>query len=388
MTSRIFNIPKSNSFFVFGPRGTGKSYWLRHEFPGKVYVDLLDDATYRRLLSSPERLREWIPPGYSDWIILDEVQRVPSILNEVHRLIENQGHRFILTGSSARKLRREGANLLAGRAIRKEMHPFSATLELGAQFDLSRALVRGLLPKSYLSESDALSRSYLETYVTTYLREEVQEEGMVRRLDAFARFLEAASFSQGGVLNVTKVAEDCAIGRKAAEGYFEILRDLLIAATLPVFSRRAKRKLIRHEKFYFFDAGLYRALRPRGPLDSDSEVSGVGLETLVLQELRAVNDALELGFQISFWRTHSQLEVDFILYGERGFHAIEVKSSSHFRESDDLRGMRAFLEDYPEAQGTVFYTGERTIHLGNITVRPITDFFSGIWWREYSLMKA
>jgi predicted AAA+ superfamily ATPase len=307
---------------------------------------------------------------------------VPAVLNEVHRLIEERRLRFILTGSSARKLRREGANLLAGRAIRKEMHPFSATLELKQEFELSRALKRGLLPQSYLAADDALSKAYLETYLATYLKEEVQEEGLVRKLDAFARFLEAASYSQGGVLNVSRVAEDCSIGRKAAEGYFEILTDLLISYRLPVFNRRAKRKMIRHEKFYFFDAGVFRALRPRGPLDSDAEINGVALETLVLQELKSVNDALGLGFEIYFWRTHGQLEVDFILYGESGFHAIEVKAASRLRETEDLKGMRAFLEDYPEATGTVFYTGTQTRHLDRIVLRPVADLFDGKWWRE------
>jgi len=385
MISRVVNYPKNKSFFLFGPRGTGKSYWLKHEFPDALLIDCLNDATYRRLLAHPERLSEWIPARHSGWIMIDEVQRVPAVLNEVHRLIEERRLCFILTGSSARKLRREGANLLAGRAIRKEMHPFSAMLELKQTFELSRALERGLLPQSYLAEEDELSKAYLETYLATYLKEEVQEEGLVRKLDAFARFLEAASYSQGGVLNVSRVAEDCAIGRKAAEGYFEILEDLLISFRLPVFSRRAKRKLIRHEKFYFFDAGVFRALRPRGPLDSDAEIAGLALETLVLQELKSVNDALGLGIDISFWRTHGQLEVDFVLYGEPGFHAIEVKASSRLRDTEDLKGIRAFLDDYPEATGTVFHTGTQTRHLERIVIRPVTDLFDGKWWRDCGL---
>ncbi len=379
MISRSIKHPEQTSFFLFGPRGTGKSTWLKQEFPADVLVDCLDDSVFRRLLAHPERLSDWIPPAHTGWVIIDEVQRIPAVLNEVHRLIEGRGLKFILTGSSARKLRRETANLLAGRAIRKEMHPLSA-IELKSDFHLDRALNRGLLPQAYLADSDALARSYLESYLATYLKEEVQEERLVRRLDDFARFLEAASYSQGAVLNVSRVAEDCSIGRKAAEGYFEILIDLLIAHRLPIFSRRAKRKLIRHEKFYFFDAGVFRALRPRGPLDSEAEINGLALETLVFQELRAVNDALELGYQLYFWRTHQQQEVDFVLYGRQGFHAIEIKASARLRETEDLRDLKAFLQDYPEASATLFYLGQQTMHLGAMTVRPVQDLFDGTWW--------
>ena len=196
--------------------------------------------------------------------MVDEVQRVPDILNEVHRLIESRGLRFVLTGSSARKLRRRGVNLLAGRALTRRMHPLTAR-ELGRDFDLGRALRFGCLPFA-CTASDP--QEYLASYVSTYLREEVQQEGLARNLAAFSRFLEAASFSQGSVLNMAAVARDCSVRAKVVEDYFAILENLLIAVRLPVFTRRAKRRLVAHPKFYFFDAGVFRAIRPRGPLES------------------------------------------------------------------------------------------------------------------------
>ena len=279
---------------------------------------------------------------------MDEIQKIPALLDEVHRQIEIKKRIFILTGSSTRKLKRADANLLAGRALRLEMHPLSASLELKGRFDLRRALEVGLLPEPYLEPEITSAKRFLKTYVATYLKEEVLQEGLVRRPDHFARFLEAASFSQGSVLSLSSVAQEAAIGRKAAEGFFGILEDLLLARQIPVFSRRAKRKLISHRKFYFFDSGVFNAIRPRGPLDVASEITGVSLETLVMQELIAVNSCLELDYKLYFWRTQSNLEVDFIWYGPAGFHAIEVKASSRLRPAD-FASLEIFGKDYPEA---------------------------------------
>ena len=224
------------------------------------------------------------------------------------------------------------------------MHPFTAT-ELGKRFDLAHAIRFGMLPSVWMRDEPA---EYLKSYVGTYLREEVQHEALVRNLASFSRFLEAASFSQGGVLSMQAVAADCGINRKTVENHFDLLEDLLLAVRLPVFSRRAKRKLTTHPKFYFFDAGVYRAIRPRGPLDTSDEIDGAAIETLVLESLRAENANQDLGYEIFFWRTADQKEVDFVLYGERGLHAFEVKRSSRFREAD-IATLRLFCEDYPEA---------------------------------------
>ena len=373
MYSRLLKPPKVKSFFLFGPRGTGKSVWVRQQFPDAPYFDLLESDLYADLLASPQRLELKIPPGYSGWVVLDEVQKVPEILNEVHRLIERKGLKFALTGSSARKLRRKGVNLLAGRALTLGLHPL-VSRELGDDFRLKRSLLYGQLPGAYVDEDP---RAYLRSYVKTYLREEVQQEGLTRSLGAFTRFLEAASFSQGSLLNVSRVASDCRVERKVVESYFTILEDLLLAVRLPAFSKRAKRRLTGHPKFYFFDAGVFRALRPRGPLDSPEEIDGAAFETLLLQEIRALDDYLGLGYGLHYWRTAGGAEVDFVLHGERGLHAIECKRASVLR-GEDFRSLRLFLDDYPMAKAWLVYGGTRLQREGSIEAVPIAEFLRGL----------
>ena len=230
--------------------------------------------------------------------MLDEVQRTPLVLNEVHRLIEADRRRFILTGSSARSLRRQGVNLLAGRARTLRLHPLTA-VEAGADFSLPRALRHGQLPSVYVQPDPD---RYLAAYVESYLRQEVIEEGRTRNLAAFSRFLETASFSQAAPLNVAAVARDIGVDRKTAAGYFDLLEDLLIAARVPIFTRRAGRRLTTHPKFFLFDAGVYRALRPAGPLDCPEEIDGAALETLVYQELRAHIAYRALDLDLFTWR--------------------------------------------------------------------------------------
>lgn len=360
--------PEDKSFFLFGPRGTGKSSWLQDRFPDAVYLDLLESDVYTALLASPQRLDTMVPQNHRGWVVLDEVQKVPAVLDEVHRLIERRKLRFALTGSSARSLKRRDVNLLAGRALSLRMHPLTA-VELGRDFDVSRSLRHGQLPAAYVEKRPA---AFLKSYVQTYLREEVQQEGLTRNLGAFARFLEAASFSQGGVLNLSAVARDANVDRKVVEDYFSILEDLLLAVRLPVFRKHAKRKTIVHPKFYLFDAGVYRAIRPRGPLDTPDEIDGAALETLVLQELRAANDYEELDYELSYWRTPTGIEVDFVLYGERGLVAIEVKRAARLRDGD-LAGLHAFRESFSAARAFALYTGARAYHEGGVRVLPIAD---------------
>jgi predicted AAA+ superfamily ATPase len=356
------------SFFVFGPRGVGKTAWVRARFPDALVFDLLDSETYTRLLAAPSRLGDQIPAAYKGWVVLDEIQRIPDLLNEVHRLIEGRRLRFVLTGSSARRLRRRGVNLLAGRALTRFMHPLTAG-ELGRDFDVRRALQYGCLPFA-CTEPDP--RDYLKSYVTTYLREEVQQEGFARNLAAFARFLEAASFSQGAVLNMAAIARESAISVKVEQDYFNILEDLLIAVRLPVFAKRAKRRVVAHPKFYFFDAGVFQTVRPRGPLDAPEEIRGPALETLFLEHLRALNDYLALGYSLSYWRTATGDEVDFVLYGERGLVAFEVKMAQRVRP-EDLRGLRRFREAYPQARAFLAYTGARRWREAEIDIVPAGD---------------
>ncbi len=366
MFARNLNTPESQSFFLFGPRGTGKSTLLRERFPEALFIDLLDLAVYRELLAHPELLEARILAAGSDRIVVDEVQRLPGLLEEVHRLIEKRRWRFALTGSSARKLRRGGANLLAGRARTLTMHPLTAA-ELGSEFRLQHSIRFGHLPTSYVAPDPA---DYLASYVGTYLREEVQAEALTRNLDAFSRFLTGASLSQGSVLSVATIARDLGLARKTVEGYFELVEDLLLGFRLPVFARRAKRQLIKHSKFYFFDAGVYRTLRPRGPLDSDDDIDGAAIETLVLQELRATNDNLALGYQLHYWHTRDHREVDFVLYGPRGLLAFEVTRSAQFR-SRDLDTLRLFQTDYPKARCFSLYGGNQPYEVDGIAVLPL-----------------
>ncbi len=375
MYARIIQIPANKSFFLFGPRATGKTTWLRKLFPDAVYIDLLRSDVYTMLLAAPERLTQFIPPDCRKPIIIDEVQRVPELLNEVHRLIEqakqeqeSRGLRFILTGSSARKLRSKGVNLLAGRALTRFMYPLTVE-ELGNDFSLETSLEFGHLPAIY-SEPDPAD--YLASYVRTYLREEVLQEGLTRNLQVFARFLEAASFSQGAVLNISEVARECGAGRKLVEQYFHILDDLFLAHRLPVFTKRAKRRMVRHPKFYFFDTGVYRAIRPKGPLDRPEEIEGTALETLVFQELLAVRDLHRLGYELFYWRTSNGQEVDFVLYGEAGVVAIEVQWAAKVR-SRELRGLKAFARDYPQASLYIFYGGDTTMYIDDITLMPVQE---------------
>lgn len=370
MFNRILKLPLQNkeSVFLFGPRGTGKTSWIKSHLPNSIYLDLLDFSTYSLLLASPSRLENFIPHDYNDWIVIDEVQRVPELLNEVHRLIEHRKVKFLLTGSSARSLRRTGVNLLAGRALKYTMHPL-VIQEIGSLFNLNHAVQYGLLP-AVINHPDP--KKYLESYVQTYVREEVLQEGLTRNIGAFSRFLEAASFSQGQVLNFSEIARELSLNRLTVANYFDVLEDLLLSIRIPVFSQRAKRKIIVHQKFYFFDTGVYRILRPRGPLDSSEELDGAALETLFLQSLSAINDYYDLAYKIYFWRTSAGDEVDFVIYGPNGFHAFEIKRSSNI-SSKHLKGLKNFGEDYPEATLRIIYLGKHKEYHGNITAIPFEE---------------
>lgn len=353
--NRLIHLPKDKSCFLFGPRGTGKSFWLKQQYADSIYIDLLDSTHYFRLLAAPEQLTSYIPEKYHGYVIIDEIQRIPALLNEVHRLIESTSINFILTGSSARKLRKYGVNLLAGRALTFFMHPLCVN-ELGEQFNLQDSLTFGHLPSVYNEKSKENAHIYLASYVSTYLKEEVLQEGLTRNLEAYARFLQIASFSQGETLNISEVARECGLNRKLVESYFIILEDLLLSIRLPVFSKKAKRRMQQHPKFYYFDVGVFRSIRPKGPLDSPQEIDGAALETLFLQELKALNDYYQLGYEIYYWRTADQVEVDFVLYGEKGIFAFEIKRKSKYSRKD-LKGLKAFIKDYPMAKAWLIYGG-------------------------------
>ena len=366
--------PPAGSFFLFGPRGTGKTTWLRERMPGALFVNLLRPEVHRELMARPERLRELVrgDPAVRD-IVVDEVQRVPELLHVVHDLLEEEASpRFVLTGSSARKLRRGGVDLLAGRAVVRTMHPFLAA-ELGT-FELATVLELGTLPL-VLGAPDP--RAALAAYASLYLEEEVQAEGLVRNVGAFARFLEAVSFSHAAVLNVSDVARETQANRKTVEGYVEILEDLLLAFRVPVFQRRAQRQTASHPRFYLFDAGVFRSLRPRGPLDRPEEIAGAALEGLVAQHLRAWIVYRDGADALYYWRTRSGVEVDFVVYGDTGIFAIEVKNTDRVR-SADVRALREFRADYPESEGVLLHRGADRLEIGGVRCVPVEAFLGAL----------
>lgn len=371
---RILNPPKG-SYFLLGPRGTGKSTWLLHQYPKAVRIDLLLGEEERRFSAYPERIRDVaaaMPDGST--LILDEIQRVPRLLPEIHSLIEEKrGIQYIMTGSSSRKLRRSVSDLLGGRALLRQMGPFIAS-ELKEDFSLEKALKTGLIPLIWES-TDPGPR--LLDYLHLYLREEVQAEGLVRQIGDFSRFLEVASFSHASVWTTADISRECSVKRATVDNYLQILEDLLLAFTLPVFSRRAKRKLIAHSKFYFFDVGVYRVLRPQGILDSSQEIDGWALEGLVAQHLRSWVLAQSQPHSLSFWRTQTKLEVDFIIYGPKGFWAIEVKRSRNLGP-DDVRALLAFQEEYPEATCFFVIPGKRRESYRGFPIIPMEEFLLGI----------
>lgn len=367
---RTINPPKG-SYFLLGPRGTGKSTWLLHQYPKATRIDLLLGEEERRFSAYPERIRDIVKalsPGST--LILDEIQRVPKLLPEIHALIEKKTEiQYIMTGSSSRKLRRSVSDLLGGRALLRQMGPFMAS-ELKEKFSLEKALKTGLIPLIWES-TDSAER--LRDYLHLYLKEEVQAEGLVRQIGDFSRFLEVASFSHAAIWTSTDISRESSVKRATVDNYLHILEDLLLAFTLPVFTRRAKRKLIAHSKFYFFDAGIYRILRPQGILDSSQEIDGLALEGLVAQHLRNWVLAQNQPHSLSFWRTQTRLEVDFIIYGPKGFWAIEVKRSSNLGP-DDVRSLVAFKEEYPEAECLFVTSGKRKEIYRGFPVIPIEEF--------------
>ena len=355
---------------MFGPRGTGKSTWLRQRFAEALWLDLLEPDTLRTYVARPERLRELVMGSAGgSVVVIDEVQKAPILLDVVHSLIESHRTVFALTGSSSRKLKRTGVDLLAGRAVLRTMPPFMAA-ELGHAFDLERALQEGMLPLVWGSAAGA---DVLQSYAALYLREEVQAEGLVRNIGHFARFLEVISFAHGSILNISNLARECSVGRKAAEGYVEIVEDLLLGFRLHVFTRRASRAVTARPKFYFFDAGVFRSLRPQGPLDRPEEVAGGALEGLVAQHLRAWVALTPSDHSLSFWRTPSGVEVDFVLYGDHGLFAFEVKNTGTVRKGD-LKGLRSFHADYPECIPVLLYRGTDRLKSEDILCLPVDEF--------------
>jgi len=374
LVTRFFK-PPTGSFFLLGPRGTGKSLWTGLCFPDALRIDLLEPDIFRLYSGHPEHLREKIEAEPKrNCIVIDEVQKLPDLLAVVHSLMEKKRHlQFVMTGSSARKLKRSGVDLLAGRALMYTFHPFMAS-ELGKKFHLETALQQGMIPVIWSAKDPGAA---LKAYIGLYLREEIQLEALVRNIGNFSRFLEAISFSHGSVLNLNNVSRECGVERKTVEGYVSILKDTLIAFDLPVFTKKAKREMAAHPKFYLFDTGIFRALRPQGPLDQPQEIDGAALEGLVVQQIRAWNAYRGESNQLSYWRTRSNVEVDLVVYGKDEFWAIEVKNTSRIRP-EDLRPLQSFREDYPAAKALFLYRGKERLKRNGILCLPCDDFLKNL----------
>jgi predicted AAA+ superfamily ATPase len=360
-----------DNFFLLGPRGTGKTSWCAQQYPDALRIDLLNPAVLRRYSLEPEYLINVVEANTKvRHIVIDEIQKLPALLEVIQILIERKhGQQFILTGSSARKLRRQGVNLLGGRATQRFMYPYMAA-ELGKRFKLATALRQGMLPVVWGAD-DAMA--VLDGYNALYLHEEVQMEGLVRNIGAFARFLQAMSFSHAAVLNLANVSREAQVSRKTVEGYLEILEDLLLGFRVDVFTKRAKRELAAHPKFYFFDTGVFRANRAAGPLDATTELDGAALEGLIAQHLHAWRSYSKGKHGLHYWQTRSRTEVDFVIYGESGLYAIEVKNSRRV-DSSDLTALKHFAEDYPQSQRYLLYRGEDRIKRDGVLCMPCEEF--------------
>lgn len=347
--------PPASSFFLFGVRGAGKSTWARSRFSDAIHFDLLDEALYHDLLTDPALFAGQLakrPRG--SWVIVDEVQRIPSLLNEVHRLIEARKLRFALLGSSARKLKSAGTNLLAGRALRKQMFPLTPE-ELGRDFSIDRALSVGTIPVVWVADDPVAT---LEAYVQTYIREEIRAEAQLRNLPGFLRFLPVAALFHGQVINVSGIARDAATARMTVDGYLEILEDTLLAMRLPAYEAKLRVRERKHPKLYWVDPGLVRAVKKQlGPVHAEER--GALMEGWVLTLLRAYNEFSRLFDEIAYWSpAGGKLEVDFLLRRGRDLLAIEVKSSRRFTP-DMLAGMRAIEELGGVRRRLVVYGGTR-----------------------------
>ena len=337
---RALNIAKAltkKSHFLFGPRGVGKSSLIKSELKDVVIIDLLNDDIFSRLIRRPSILSEFIPDNNSQTVVIDEVQKIPQLLDEVHRIIEARKIKFLLTGSSARKLRHGGANLLGGRAWEKQLFPLTS-MELSQHFDLLHYLSYGGLPDIYLSK---FPKEELVNYIKLYLREEIQAEGLVRKFDHFVRFLDFVALTNGEELNFDSLGSDAGVPPRTVASYYELLEDTLVGFQVKPFSKTRKRKAVTRSKFFLFDVGVAGALTKRGQLSNESELLGRALEHFIAMEIRAYLSYSEIDEALMYWRTTSKHEVDFVI-GES--IAVEVKGAARINERH-LAGLQALKEE-------------------------------------------
>lgn len=371
-------LPKGQSAFLWGARKTGKTTYLKQHFPNNLWFDFLDTDLFLDITRRPAILRERILAAPAELqekpIILDEVQKVPQALDEIHRLIEEKKLSFILCGSSARKLKRGHANMLGGRAWRYELFPL-VSAEIGS-LNLLRALNHGLIPAHYLQEETEYKKS-LKSYIQDYLKEEIFAEGLARNIPAFTRFFDALSYSHGEMLNYAKVASDCGVDAKTVREYFHILVDTLVGVLLEPFSKHGGRQVImKAPKFYLFDAGIAGALSGRAITAETGNDFGRAFEHFILMELLAYRSYSGKEFEINYWRTKTGLEVDFIL--DKGRVAVEVKSGRSIR-SAELRPLNAFIEEQAAQKAYMVCNENAERKAGKIHIVPWRKFLDSLW---------
>jgi predicted AAA+ superfamily ATPase len=362
------------SLFLFGPRQTGKSSLVRHTLQDAVIYNLNNTDLYRLFSAQPSRMRQQLAATQTRLVVIDEIQKIPELLNEVQLLIDEQQFRFLLTGSSARKLRKGAANLLGGRARSRRLHPLIYS-ELGARFDLSRAINFGLIPSIYFSDTP---KEELRSYVGDYLREEIAAEGLTRNIPAFSRFLDVAAMSHGQIINYSNIASDTEIGRTTIQNYFEILKDTLVGSELPAWQKSKKRKPITKSKFYFFDQGVVNTLQNSGEILPRSPLFGQAFESFVFHELSSFNDYV-IQSNLCYWRSEHDDEVDFIIDDSV---AIEVKAKDVVSDRD-LKGIMR-LKDENKLKHYLVVSFEDTPRIVNgVNILPWQDFLKALWQREW-----
>lgn len=372
---QIFEGIGNETAFLWGVRQSGKTTLLKQLFPNSIYIDLLLSNEFFRFKSNPELLRQIIDANKpKEPVIIDEIQRIPELLNEIHWLITNTSTRFILSGSSPRKILRSDVNLLGGRALRYELYPL-VFAEI-TDFDLLKALNSGLIPRHYLSENP---KKLLEAYIGSYLKDEIIAEAQIRNVGAFTKFLEGAAFSNGEIVNYANIATDCGVSSITVKAYFQILEDTLMGRFLPAFTKKQKRRVVMAHKFYFFDVGIANHLLKRSGITPKTEVFGHAFEHFIYQEIFAHSKYSDLNYSLCYWRTSSQLEVDFIL-GDNEV-AIEVKSTDNITNRH-LNGLKGFASEFAVRRQIIVSMDPYHRKIGEIEVIPWGKFLQELWAGE------
>ncbi len=372
---QIFRGLGKESAFLWGPRQTGKSTLLRKLYPKSLYIDLLLSNEYDRFLRNPSLLREIVEVNPDKGpVVIDEIQRIPGLLNEIHWLIVNRNRQFILSGSSPRKIVRSGANLLGGRALRYELYPL--IYKEIPDFDLTKALTRGLMPRHYLSSSYG---KLISAYVGSYLHDEIMAEARIRNIASFSRFIEMAAFSNGEIVNYSNIATDCGVSSPTIKEYFQILEDTLTGRFLHSYQKKPKRRVILSPKFYLFDIGISNHLLKRGPVTPGSELFGKAFEHFIYNEIYAHSKYSDLNYPVRFWRTTSNMEVDFIL----GDHEIAIETkSSEMVNPRHFRGLLNFAEEYNAKKLIIVSNDPQPRKSGKILILPWHTFLDQLWAGE------